>query len=242
MKSTNLLYLERMHDLECDAYVEQVTQIDGHSVVILDQTVLYAQGGGQPYDTGVIESEDTKFIVEEVRFVDGYVHHIGHFEGRAFIQGEDVHCTVDKERRTLNSRLHSGGHLVDMAVSQLGIEWTPGKGYHFPDNPYVEYGGELELSEVDSLIRKLQQLCDQLIADDLAVSCKFVEPDKLQKLCRFVPDNLPKNKPTRVVQFGDFAVPCGGTHVHSLKALKQETITKLKLKNKQIRVGYDVSR
>ncbi len=241
MKPTKLLYLEHMHDMQCNSHVEQVTQTNGRTVVILDQTMLYAQGGGQPYDTGIIENEDTKFIVEEVRFVEGLVHHIGHFEGRTFMQGEDVHCRVNAERRTLNSRLHSAGHLVDMAVSQLEIEWTPGKGYHFPDNPYVEYGGELNPADVDKLIERLQQLCDQLIADDLPVSCSFVEPDELQQLCRFVPDNIPTGKPTRIVQFGDFAVPCGGTHVRNLGELKQQTITKLKLKNKQIRVGYDVS-
>lgn len=239
--STKLLYLESMYDLQANAYVEHVEQQDGRSVVYLDQTILYPQGGGQPYDTGVIENEDTRFIVEEVRFVDGEVLHFGHFEGRPFIQGEDVHITVDTERRKLNARLHSGGHLVDMAVSQIKPEWVPAKGYHFPDSPYVEYEGQLDMQDPDELASQIQKLANDYIEQDLSVSCHFVERDELDRLCRHVPASLPRNKPIRVVQFEDFAVPCGGTHVKSLGEIKDLAITKLKMKGGNVRVGYTLA-
>ena len=239
--STKLLYLENMHDLEADAYVERVEKQDGRDVVYLDQTILYPQGGGQPYDNGVIQSPDAKFIVEEVRFVDGDVLHIGHFEGQPFMQGKDVHIIVDAERRKLNARLHSGGHLVDMAVTKLGLDWVSGKGYHFPDGPYVEYDGEFNLEQQTELQAKIEAKANELIAQDLPVSCRFVDYDELKRLCRHVPGNLPTNKPIRVVEFDDFAVPCGGTHVHSLADIQNLTITKLKNKGGSIRVGYSVS-
>jgi Ser-tRNA(Ala) deacylase AlaX len=231
-----------MHTLEADAYVEHIDQIDGRTVVYLDQTILYPQGGGQPYDKGVIQNEDTKFVVEEVRFVEGEVLHIGHFEGRPFIQGEDVHIVVDGHRRELNARLHSAGHLVDLAVSTIGVDWVPLKGYHFPDAPYVEYEGELASEQQDELAKQIEKIANDYIAEDLPVTCHFVEREELEKLCRHVPTNLPKDKPTRVVQFETFAVPCGGTHVRSLKDLKELKITKLKNKGGSIRIGYDVSR
>ncbi len=240
--STKLLYLENMYDLEADAYVERIEQQEGRTVVYLDQTILYPQGGGQPYDTGVIQNEDTRFVVEEVRFVDGDVLHIGHFDGRPFIQGEDVHIVVDAERRHLNARLHSAGHLVDMAVSQLRTDWVPAKGYHFPDSPYVEYDGQFDPETRDELMAQIEKLGNEYIEQDLPVSCHFVEHDELKQLCRHVPTNIPTNKPIRVVQFDNFAVPCGGTHVKSLAELKDLTITKLKKKDKSIRVGYNVSR
>lgn len=239
--STQLSYLEHMHDLEADAYVERLDKQNGRDVVYLDQTILYPQGGGQPYDTGVIQNEDTKFIVEEVRFVDGDVLHIGNFEGRPFMQGEDVHIVVDADRRKLNARLHSGGHLVDMAVTKLGLEWIPGKGYHFPDGPYVEYDGELDPEKQEELRARIEETANELIGQDLPVTCHFVEHDELQRLCRHVPTNLPANKPIRVVQFDDFAVPCGGTHVASLAEIQHLTITKVKNKNGSIRVGYGVA-
>lgn len=242
MNPTNLLYLEQMYELTHDAVVEQTERQDDRQVVILDQTIFYPQGGGQPYDTGVIENEDSRFVVEEVRFADGLVRHIGHFEGRPFISGEDVHCVVNKERRMLNSRLHSAGHLVDMAVAELKLDWPPTKGYHFPDSPYVEYAGTLDPDQREELIRQLQTLCRRFIAENAAVTCKLVSRTELEALCRFVPPNLPTNKPIRVVQFDGFAVPCGGTHVHSLKEIGEETITKLKKKDQSIRVGYNINR
>lgn len=230
-----------MHDLEADAYVERVDQQNGRDVVYLDQTILYPQGGGQPYDKGVIQSQDTKFIVEEVRFVDGDVLHIGHFEGQPFMQGEDVHIVVDADRRKLNARLHSGGHIVDMAVSKLGLNWTPGKGYHFPDGPYVEYDGELDPEQQTELQTKIEATANELIAQDMPVSCHFVDYDELKQLCRHIPSNLPTNKPIRVVQFADFAVPCGGTHVAKFAVIQKLTITKVKNKHGSIRVSYAVA-
>lgn len=238
--STKLVYLENMHDLEADAYVERVEKQNGRDVVYLDQTILYPQGGGQPYDKGVMQSGDATFVVEEVRFVDGDVLHFGRFEGYPFVQGEDVHIVVDGDRRKLNARLHSGGHLVDMAVTKLGLDWTPGKGYHFPDGPYVEYEGQLDPERQTELQAKIEAKANELIAQNLPVSCRFVEYGELGQLCRHVPSNLPTNKPIRVVQFDDFAVPCGGTHVRSLADIQKLTITKLKNKGGSIHVGYAV--
>jgi len=39
---------------------------------------------------------------------------------------------IDEEKRRTYARVHSGGHLLDIAVNQLGYQWVPGKGYHFP--------------------------------------------------------------------------------------------------------------
>ena len=61
--NTKLLYLENFSLLTCDAQVIAVLNEDGRDIVILDQTVFYPQGGGQPYDKGIIESPNSKFIV-----------------------------------------------------------------------------------------------------------------------------------------------------------------------------------
>lgn len=240
MEPTKLLYMEDMQKLESDAYVESVEQKDGRTVVYLDQTVFYPQGGGQPYDTGTITSGATRFIVEEVRFNEGLVHHIGHFEGSQFMQGEDVKCEVDSERRKLHTRLHSGGHVLDMAVNQLGYTWTPGKGYHFPQGPYVEYSGDLGEETKEDVITKLNEKISEILGSGIKTEIKFVDRDEMSQLCRHVPDYLPKDKPSRVVLYGDFGVPCGGTHVAELKDIGQETVRKIKTSSGTIRISYEV--
>ncbi|MEI6481716.1 MAG: alanine--tRNA ligase-related protein [Candidatus Saccharibacteria bacterium] len=240
MEPTKLLYLEDMQKLECEAFVERVENKDGKTIVYLDQTVFYPQGGGQPYDTGTITAGSTRFIVEEVRFADGIVHHIGRFEGQPFMKGEDVKCTVDQERRELHTRLHSGGHLLDMAVNELGYEWTPGKGYHFPQGAYVEYAGSLGDETKEAVMDKITAKIAEILDRNITTEIKFVTKDEMARLCRHVPEYLPKDKPSRVVLYGDFGVPCGGTHVARLKDVGHETVRKIKTQSGTIRISYEV--
>jgi Ser-tRNA(Ala) deacylase AlaX len=240
MEATKLLYLEDMQQLECEAYVLGIDKKDDKSIVYLNQTVFYPQGGGQPYDTGTISSPDSKFIVEEVRFVDGRVQHIGHFDGHPFMQGEDVTCHVDKERRELDARLHSGGHVLDMAVNELGYDWIPGKGFHFPEGPYVEYAGSLGDETTEEVIAKLSDKMNDILSRGIKTEIKFVSIDEMAKLCRHVPEYLPKDKPSRVVLYGDFGVPCGGTHVAELNDIGFETVRKIKVHGDTIRISYEI--
>ncbi|MBI3341653.1 hypothetical protein HY024_00860 [Candidatus Curtissbacteria bacterium] len=242
MKSTELIYLENFRQTEAEATVVDIVEEDDKTIVYLDGTIFYPQGGGQPYDKGTIESTNGKFIVDEVRYLEGLVKHIGSFEKGQFAKGEKVKCLVDVERRELHSRLHSAGHLVDMAVEESGLEWIPGKGFHFPDGPYVEYEGNADDVQRNELPAKLEEICNKHIAESIEVEVKFVAKDKLKEICKNVPTNIPEGKPTRVVMFGTFGVPCGGTHVENLKDLKHEIIRKIKNDGTSVRVAYDVDR
>lgn len=230
MSPTKLLYLEDFNLVECEATVLDIIEEDGKTFIILDQTCFYPQGGGQPYDKGLIESPSAKFNVTEVRFVDGLVRHIGNFENESLAKNDQVKCLVQKDRRVLNSKIHSAGHVVDMAVTELKLGWIPGKGYHFPDGPYVEYEGSLAGKEVEKLKADLEDKCNGLISKNIETSLKFTDLEMVN------------GKPARVVLFGDFGVPCGGTHVNNLSEIKSMTIRKIKQEGQNIRVGYDVRR
>jgi Ser-tRNA(Ala) deacylase AlaX len=70
--------------------------------VVLDATVFYPQGGGQPADTGAITGAGAKFLVEDVRAKDGVVR------GRAFLfLEEELHtCSGDFVAGVLNFTCH----------------------------------------------------------------------------------------------------------------------------------------
>lgn len=237
-----LLYLENFSLLECEAEVIDVQEENERSAVILDQSIFYPQGGEQPYDKGTIESSGAKFVVEEVRYYDGIVKHIGRFETGTFNKGGKVTCLVDKERRELHSKIHSAGHVVDMAVVELKLPWTPAKGYHFPEGPYVEYSGQLNDTEKETLKSSIENLCNKFVTERREVKPIFMSVGQMKSVCHFVPDNIPTNKPARVIMFGDFGMPCGGTHVQNLSEIKSMTIRKVKADGGQIRVAYDVAR
>lgn len=237
---TKLIYMEHMDHYICEAQVMEVFSEEEKTIVVLDQTVFYPQGGGQPYDTGIILSLNKKFFVEEVRFVDGVVRHIGTFEGEALNAGETVTCSVDNERRRLNTRLHSAGHLIDMAFKRMGITWMPGKGYHFPNGPYVEYTGSVSGIDVEKLKIDLENTCNELIAEEISTKVLFMAKEEMGSVCMFVPEYVPEGKPGRVVFYGDFGIPCGGTHVTNLREIGTMTIRKIKQDGERVRVSYSV--
>lgn len=239
---TKLLYLENMALLETSAVVEGVVEEDGKTVVILDQTIFYPQGGGQPYDKGTIKNDAGTFQVDEVRWADEIVRHIGSFQSGSFKKGDTVTCIVEKERRELHMRIHSAGHVVDMAIHALGYDWTPGKGFHYPEGPYVEYTGTVDEAKKEEVKKTIEDECNKVVQKGAETTLKFMEKSKMHEVCHFVPDYLPEGKPMRVVMYGDFGVPCGGTHVAKLSDIKSMTIRKLKQRGDVLRVAYDVSR
>ena len=242
MPNTKLLYLEDFTALRCGAIVVDVVHEDARSVIILDQTVFYPQGGGQPYDRGMIRGPAGTFRVDEVRYVDGVVKHIGVFESGAFQQGEAVTGEVDRARRELHSRIHSAGHVIDMAVHALQLPWVPGKGFHFPEGPYVEYAGNVDDRDKEKVKVDIERLCNAFVAEGRATTLRFMEKERMADVCHFVPDYLPEGKPGRVVMYGDFGIPCGGTHVANLSEIRSIVIRKVKMKSGNMQIAYDVER
>lgn len=241
MASTALRYLEDFDVTTCEARVVEVRPSDdGRTVVILDQTCFYPRGGGQDWDTGVILNSDQKFSVEEVRLdQDGVVWHIGSPEVD-WLPGTKVHCEVNKERRDINTRLHSAGHLVDMALQEFEQSWVPSKGSHYIDWCAVEYNvGDYVLDE--SLPAKLQQRINELLQSDYQNKIMFMPPEEMGKYCRHVPANIPKNKPSRIVLYSDtFGIPCGGTHVKALKDIGAVKVAGIKVKKGVAKIAYSV--
>ena len=86
-------------------------------------------------------------------------------------QGDEVELKINEDFRKLNARLHSAGHLLDVCVRRMGLDWVmksiilqvPGKGYHFEKGAYVEYVGAIEPAKIDETVKKLNELCTEYI-------------------------------------------------------------------------------
>ncbi len=240
-QKTSLLYMDDFDVTSCDSEVVNIDRVDGQVDIVLAETCFYPKGGGQDYDKGVISSDIAKLEVEKVSIDDnGVVHHIGRLVGDLQV-GDMVGCEVDIIRRTLNTKLHSAGHVLDMAVSHIYPDWVPGRGAHYPDMSFVEYGADVNLDDRDKIVNKIQAELDKLTSRSTANTIKFTTREELEKICRHVPDYLPTNKPIRAVLYDDFAVPCGGTHVSSLDKIGRVLVTKFKIKDGKLRISYKLS-
>jgi Ser-tRNA(Ala) deacylase AlaX len=156
--------------------------------------------------------------------------------------GEDVDCQVDEQRRMVNTRLHSGGHLLDMAIDQLGLSWNPTKAQHYIDLSAIEYSGEWDESKTEELRSAIEHKSNELIS---AIKNEnrilFTPAEQMHTVCKHVPTNIPTNKPSRVVIYGEnFGIPCGGTHVRNLADIGEVQISKIKCKKGVIRINYEI--
>ena len=178
---TQLLYLQDTYLFKSNSSILEIRALeDGRTAIILDQTIFYPQGGGQPCDIGTISTNQARYRVTDVR-LDAYgdVHHIGTFETAQFVPGEQVDLEIDQDRRIRNAKLHSAGHLLDCAVAQLGLQIKPSKGYHFREGPYVEYEGEI--ASTPEMIQAIQTNIDALIEANLPVIIQELLANKLCK-------------------------------------------------------------
>lgn len=238
---TELLYMNGFNIETCEASVLEVQSTeDGRIDIVLDQTCFYARGGGQDWDMGEIQSSKGKLAVEEVRLDEnGSVHHIGILEGE-IVSGDSAECQVDHERRQVNTRLHSAGHVIDMAIDALSLDWVATKGQHYPHLSAIEYEGTWNPEQVEELRSNIEQQARAFVEAGSTNHVKFMTPDEMKAICKHVPENLPTNKPSRIVLYNDFGIPCGGTHVADIHEVGIITISKIKQKKGVIRVNYEV--
>lgn len=107
---------------ETSGFVESATGADGVLGLILDRSPFYAEGGGQIYDTGVINISGTSnvFTVTNVQTYAGYVVHVGTLEESHHVHvGSNVDCSVDYDRRALVAPNHTMTHILNFALRKV---------------------------------------------------------------------------------------------------------------------------
>lgn len=228
---TKLIYLENQNLFEAKAKVVEILGTENGQAIILDQTIFYVQGGGQPGDKGLIRNSDGIFEVTKTVFnEEGLAIHLGNFiEGR-FKVNDEVDLKIDAQSRQLNSKIHSAGHLIDLAVKNSGLRWKSGKSYHYPEGSYIEYSSDVteDLSpQIPSLIEQINKKYDMLVTQSLPFQIRL---DKSQTY---------KGQPLRIVSIaGLIECPCSGTHVERTSEVLGFKITKIRIKAGVIKVSY----
>lgn len=250
---TKLLYTTTPDETRTNAKVISLSQevIDGilFQAIVLDQTPFYPQGGGQPSDIGNLTSGTAQFRVEKV-FHDkenDQILHLGTQVQGYIKEGDEVIAEIDKENRAINSKYHSAGHIIDLAIRMLDLNWTPVKGYHHKDGAYVEYKIEDNLAEDKTeLLNNIQEKINEIINLGLPVIKSEDEDTNFQngfKYSSFVEEkhNLDETKNSHI-EIGDLTRDlCGGTHVKNTIELSGLELIKIKKDGDNYRVRYQIS-
>jgi Ser-tRNA(Ala) deacylase AlaX len=228
-------------------------------VLTTPSTIFHAQGGGQPSDTGTIilvkpkaDGEDGTFKVDLVRKSDPSILHMGTFlpETSRFEPGDAITQNVDVDARRLNSKLHTAGHVLGLALRMLSAEGELDKDLmevkasHYPGAAFVEFRGLIQGTSKQAI----QDRVDKLVAKDLPVNIHFWSEEEAKQKCTVVLENVKGDEDgVRVVEIGsgDEALgsyPCGGTHVQTLKELGKIVVRNIKRQKGISKISYEVVR
>ncbi len=239
---TTPLYLENAYLKEMEATILEVSkENDGQQrwLLVLDQTIFYPRGGGQATDQGFLFTDTWKGKVSQVLLKDGKILH--YLEGDLPPPvGTAVVGTLDWDRRYLNMRLHSAGHIVDFALHLLGHSPSPlmpYKGEH-EKKPVIYYQGTIEQDFQEALEKK----ANELVSQDLAFTFRLVDYQELERETLYLQPGLPTNKPLRLLTLkGVGSVADCGTQVKSTAEVGPISILPIEKKEGVTLVRYRIS-
>ncbi len=236
---TELIYLDDSYLREIDAQVVDIKD-EGNNTwrVILDQTIFYPMGGGQPTDQGTLIISKETIEVYMVMNKDGEVWHYIKTAASPKI-GDRVHGVINWDRRYKNMRVHSAGHIVDFAMYLSGYSPSPLmpiKGEH-SKKAFIVYQGNIE----KDIKHELEEKTNELVKRNLKFSWLFQDYEDLKKEAIYLQPGLPTNKPLRTLRLETIgAVADGGTQVHSTKEVGEITIDLIKVENDQTITYYSI--
>jgi alanyl-tRNA synthetase len=234
--TTQKNYYQDPYLQELEAQVIAVEPGNNLINVILDKTIFYPEGGGQPSDRGEISSSSWNTKVEYVRSDNETVTHQVQ-KNNSIKVGDKVKLILDWPWRYKYMRLHTGGHLLHDVIMKTNSQLKPLKASH-GKKPFIEY-----LGEIDSNIKQaLEDKANLEITKNLSVVTKETTLEEIQKECPFLPANLPADKKLRMIKIGDFpAMPDGGVHVKSTKEICKIWIANITVNQGTTNVRYGVA-
>jgi misacylated tRNA(Ala) deacylase len=231
---TQLLFLQ-------DSYLRDtattVTEVVDNAVVLAD-TIFYPEGGGQPSDTGTLDSPKGTATVTHVAKQGNRILHF--LEGPIPDAEEEVFLRLDWNRRYAYMRMHTAQHIVSRIVyDQFGAN-TAGNQIR-EEYSHIDFApATFQSSELPAI----EETANAIIREDIPVVIEIIPREELNE--RMGPDRSDLTKlPSSVKQVrlvcveGYDAYPCAGTHVKHTGELKGLRITKRKAKGKgTIRITY----
>lgn len=223
------------------AVIESVRCDDKGYFILLDHTIFYPQGGGQPSDQGQLRSDEITILVFSTKMVDGEIRHYTD-KDFTYLVGRQVSCHLDQEKRLQHSKLHTSGHLISNILESLYPSYKAIKGHHFPGECYVEFiAKNSDLKNIDLELLKREMAV--VISQDQQVQSLFVTDEQFREICPDTSYSIPTNRrqSIRLVKIGNFSYQaCGGTHIRSTSELKSLEIVKIKAKGSSLKVYYSM--
>ena len=231
---TEELFRDNAYLDACDA---AVVAVDDEGVV-LDRTVFYPLGGGQPGDTGRLDWAGGRAAVVDTRYgSDGGIRHVLADGTAPPAPGTEVTATIDWDRRYRHMRMHTALHLLG-AVLPHGVTG----GNISTEKSRLDFDTE-EAVDKETVAAAIAEL----VAADHPIGCRWIsdaELDQHPELVRTMKVAPPRGQGrVRLLEIeGVDLQPCGGTHVAATAEVGKVRIGKVEKKgrhNRRVNIHLD---
>ena len=226
---TDELFREDSYLKECTATVTAAAA----GSVVLDRTVFYPTGGGQPGDQGVLALPDGTEIavLDTVKDDGGAIVHAIAGDAAPPAPGTQVTARLDWDRRYRHMRMHSCMHLL-CAVVPCGVTG----GQIGAEKCRIDFDTGEHVLDKEQITAEL----NRLIGEDHPLSHRWITDEELNaspELVRTMSVQPPRGSGrVRLMEVeGVDLQPCGGTHVSRSGEIGRVAVSKIENKGKRNR-------
>ncbi len=230
---TRALFRDDAYQRRCSATVRRCED----EKLILDQTICYPRGGGQPGDRGVLVlSDGSQLMIVDTTHGGGdeIVHQLE--EPAELAEGVSVEVELDWPQRFAHMRMHTALHLLGAVV------------------PYGVTGGNISAArsrldfDMQETVDKVEvgAALNELVAADHPVLSRWISQQELAAQPELV-RTMSVRPPTHVERLrlleipGVDLQPCGGTHVRSTAEIGPLEVVKIEKKgrhNRRVHIAF----
>jgi misacylated tRNA(Ala) deacylase len=222
--------------------VARDTAGDGSPLIVLDRTVFYPGGGGQPSDRGLLlrAADGRTWTVRAARKAGGEIVHELEADGEPPVVGDRLQVDLDWARRLSLMRTHTALHALcgvvwrDYAALVTGGNMEPGSGRM--DFEFERMSGDL-VDEIESRVNEELERGRDVRVNVLPREEAFAIPDLIRTKVNLLPPGIEEIRTIEIV--GLDLQADGGTHVANTSEVGRMRVTGYESKgriNKRIRI------
>ena len=194
--------------------LQQTVGEGAEAILVLDETAMYAEMGGQVADHGTIKTETAVFEVNNVqKNKGGKVMHYGKVVSGVLNVGDAVTVSVCPERRKAIMRAHSATHLLQKALQTVLGDHVHQAGSYVNED-YLRFDFTHFSAMTAEEIEKVNALVQEAVLEGYGVDIKEMSIDEAKAIGATALFSEKYGDTVRVVNMGGYSIElCGGTHL-----------------------------
>ncbi|MFC6719654.1 alanine--tRNA ligase [Natrialbaceae archaeon GCM10025810] len=211
LPETERLYYDDQQRTQFEAVVLDVFEREDGYDVVLDQTMFYPEGGGQPADRGTLATDERTVEVEDVQIEAGVIlHRTSANPGK----GELVKGQIDAARRRQLMRHHTATHvIIHSAREVLGEHVRQAGAQKGVESSRIDLRHYARISRED--VKKIERVANEIVVENTAVTQEWPHRHEAEAEHGFdlYQGGIPPGTNIRLIHVAEDVQACGGTHV-----------------------------